>query len=194
LWANILIKSFLAGIFLGIAACTAALLFLPVVDQHRERSMITVNPNGGNAESFHANVPMDRIMIGAPEQKKPFPAGLEWPNDEVFSDVRAELFKIRNSNDTVVGVASRLAVNSADSDPIIEWVLHLPARGSVYLSMQPESADGGYRAGKLRSGTREFDSLQGQMTERWVADTSGLDGAPAGRIELQTTFVAEAEL
>lgn len=154
--------------------------------------MITVKPNGGNAESFHVNVPMDRIMTGAPEQKAPMPAGLQWPDDELFSDVRAELFKIRNEKDTVVGVASRIAVD--DSDSIIEWVLHLPARGSVYVSMRPESVDGGYRVGKLLNGTREFGSLQGQVSERWVADTSGLEGAPAGRIELQTEFVARAEL
>lgn len=189
-----MIKSFIAGIVIGIAVCAAALYFLPVVNQHRETSMITVNPNGDNAESFHVNVPMDRIMVGAPGQKKPVPAGLEWPSDEKFSDVRAELFKIRNSKDAVVGVASRIAVGNEDSDDVIEWVLHLPARGSAYVSMQPDSVDGGYRMGKLRSGTREFDFLQGQVTERWVANTSGLDGAPDGRIELQTQFVALADL
>ena len=186
-----MIKSFIAGIILGIAACTAALQYLPVVDQHREVSMISVKPNGSNYESFHVNDPIDRIMIGAPQQEKPFPAGLEWPSDEKLSDVRVELFKIRNSKDSVVGVASRLAV---DPDGLIEWVLHLPARGSVYLSIQPESIDGGYRVGKILSGTREFDSLQGQVTERWVADTSGLDDAPTGRIELQTVLAAKAEL
>jgi hypothetical protein len=189
-----LIKSFLAGIILGIAACGTALYLMPVVDQHREVSMIIVNPNGRNAESFHVNVPMDRVMTGAPEQKVPFPADLEWPSDEQFSDIRAELFKIRNGKDKVVGVASRIAAGGDDSDAIIEWVLHLPARGSVYLSMRPETVNGGYRAGELLSGTREFASLQGQVSERWVADTSGLEGAPAGRIELRTQFVARAEL
>jgi hypothetical protein len=190
----ILIKSFIAGIILGIAACASASYFVPIIDQHREISMMTVKPNGGNVESFHVNIPMDRIMTGAPDQKDPFPAGLQWPNDERFSDIRAELFKIRNGKDTVVGVASRIAAGSDDSDSIIEWVLHLPARGSVYVSMRPESVNGGYRVGELLSGTREFGSLQGQVSERWVADTSGLEGAPTGRIELQTEFVARAEL
>jgi hypothetical protein len=189
-----LIKIFIAGIILGIAACASALYFVPVIDQHREVSMITVEQNGGNAESFHVNIPMDRIMTGAPEQKAPVPAGLEWPNDERFSDIRAELFKIRNEKDTVIGVASRIAAGSDNSDSIIEWVLHLPARGSVYISMQPESVQGGHRVGELLSGTREFSSLQGQVSERWVADTSGLEDAPAGRIELQTEFAARAEL
>jgi hypothetical protein len=190
----ILIKSFMAGIFLGIAACVSALYFAPIVDQHREVSMIVVNPNGRNAETFHVNVPMDRIMTGAPEQNTPVPTGLQWPNDERFSDIRAELFKIRNGKDTVVGVASRIAIGSDDSDSIVEWVLHLPARGSVYVSMRPGSVNGGYRVGELLGGTREFGSLQGPVSERWVADMSGLEGTPAGRIELQTEFEARAEL
>jgi hypothetical protein len=31
----------------------------------------------------------------------------------------------------------------------------------------------------------------GQVTERWVADTSGYEDAPAGRIELITAFVSQ---
>lgn len=188
-----MIKTFVTGIVLGIVALAAALYLIPVVDQQRETSMITVTPNGGNAELFHVNIPMDRIMSGAKDQKVPQPAGLEWPSDEKFSDVRAELFKIRNSKDTVVGVASRLAVGG-DSGRVIEWVLHLPARGSVYVSMRPQATVDGYRVGDLRGGTREFGLLNGNVTERWVTDTSGLDGAAAGRIELQTQFTTKVEL
>ena len=189
-----LIKTFIAGIFLGIASFVVALYFVPVVDQHREASMITVKPNGGNAESFHVNIPMDRIMGGSAEQKAPIPAGLEWPSDEKFSNMRAELFKVRNSKDAVVGVASRISAEGEEEGSIIEWVMHLPARGSIYVSMQPQSANGGYRAGDLRIGTREFGALEGSVMERWVADTSGMDGAPAGRIELQTQFVSRVDL
>jgi len=154
--------------------------------------MITVIPNVGNTEVFHANVPMDRIMIGAPRQDSPLPAGLDWPDDERLSGIRAELFKIRNANDTVVGVASRIA-GSNENDDIVEWVLHLPARGSVYLTMQPLADAGGYRTGELRAGTDEFSDLLGQVIERWVVDTSGIDLAPDGRIELITAFVAVSE-
>jgi len=154
--------------------------------------MITVIPNVGNTEVFHANVPMDRIMIGAPRQDSPLPAGLDWPDDERLSGIRAELFKIRNANDTVVGVASRIA-GSNENDDIVEWVLHLPARGSVYLTMQPLADAGGYRTGELRAGTDEFSDLLGHVIERWVVDTSGIDLAPDGRIELITAFVAVSE-
>jgi len=165
---------------------------MPTVDHVRENSMITVIPNVGNTEVFHANVPMDRIMIGAPRQDSPLPAGLDWPDDERLSGIRAELFKFRNANDTVVGVASRIA-GSNENDDIVEWVLHLPARGSVYVTMQPLADAGGYRTGELRAGTDEFSDLLGQVIERWVVDTSGIDLAPDGRIELITAFVAMSE-
>lgn len=183
-------KTFIAGIVLGVAAAAAALYYFPAVNQSREQSLITVHPNDGNTESFHVNIPMDRVMTGAPSQKEPLPVGLKWPVDPLFSDTRAELFKIRNSKDAVVGVASRIAANDVSSGDIVEWVLHLPARGSAYVIMQVEPLEDGYRTGNLKAGTREFAPLVGRVTEHWVADTSGDEDAPAGRIELTTAFVA----
>ena len=184
-------KTFIAGILLGIMAAAAGLYYVPVVDQHREQSLIVVHPNKGNTESFHTNVPTDRIMVGAQGQKNPLPPGLEWPGEEQFTDVRAELFKLRNGKDAVVGVASRLSSGREDSGDIIEWVLHLPARGSIYVLMQAGPEKSGHRIGELRAGTREFMTLTGHISERWVADTSGSDDAPAGRIELITAFVSQ---
>ncbi len=183
-------KTFIAGILLGIAGAAAALYYFPVVNQSREQSLIVVHPNQGNTESFHVNIPMDRVMTGAPSQKEPLPAGLEWPVDPRFADTRAELFKIRNGKDAVVGVASRIAANNESSGDIVEWVLHLPARGSAYVIMQAQPLEGGYRIGDLATGTREFAPLVGHVTENWVADTSGDEDAPTGRIELTTAFVA----
>jgi hypothetical protein len=184
-------KTFIAGILLGIAGAAAALYYFPAVNQSRELSMIVVHPNRGNTESFHINIPMDRVMIGAPSQKEPLPAGLEWPVDPLFADTRAELFKIRNGKDAVVGVASRIAANNESTGDIVEWVLHLPARGSAYVRMQAAPLEDGYRTGMLAAGTREFAPLVGRVTEHWVADTSGAADAPTGRIELTTAFVAE---
>jgi len=183
-------KTFIAGILLGIVAAGAGLYSFPVVNQHREHSLIVVHANYGNTESFHVNVPMDRIMIGAAEQRDPLPADLKWPIDVQFAGTRAELFKIRNGKDAVVGVASRIAASHEDSGNIVEWVMHFPARGSVFVAMQPEPTEQGYRVGELRSGTREFAELQGQVSERWVANSSGSEDAPAGRIELITAFVS----
>ncbi len=185
-------KTFIAGIFLGAAAAGTALYFLPLVDQAREDSIISVNPNGGNAEVFHANVPTDRIMVGAARQATPLPPGLNWPADELLAEARAELFKIRNSKDAVVGVASRIAASNQDGD-LIEWVLHLPARGSVYVLMQPLLLESGDRVGELRAGTQEFSKLVGQVSEHWIAEKTGADDVSAGRIELRMSFVSVVE-
>jgi len=188
-------KTFIAGILLGIAASVAGLYYLPVVDQSREASLVIVRPNQGNTEAFHANVPMDRILTGVPSQQNPLPPGLQWSDDERFANLRVELFKIRNAKNDVVGVASRMAANDELPGDVIEWVLHLPARGSIYVSMPLEPQKGGHRLGQLRAGTREFDLMRGEITERWVADTTGAEGAPAGRIELIAALIAhEAEL
>ena len=175
---------------MGAAAAVAIVYFVPAVDQHREASIIAVAKNGGNTEMFHINVPMDRIMIGASGQSNPLPPGLEWPDDLQFAHIRAELFKIRNVRDVVVGVASRMAASSDKVGDSIEWVLHLPARGSAYVTMRPEVIGGVHRVGRLRAGTREFSRLGGRLTERWVANTSDDEDAPEGRFELMTEFTA----
>lgn len=178
---------------LGIGAAVAALYFLPVVDQKREASIITVAPNGGNSETFHINVPMDRIMVGAQSRKQPLPTGMQWPETESLRDLRAELFKLRNERDTVVGVASRIAAQEAEQDNVVEWVLHFPARGSMYVTLDSEPTESGYRVGQMRAGSSEFAELSGQITERWVPDASGSADAPTGRIELVSRFTGVQE-
>jgi hypothetical protein len=187
-----LLKTFIIGTLLGIVAAAGAMYAIPAVDQHRELSIISVLPNSGNTESFHINIPMDRIMIGAPGQREPVPPGMIWPTDELLADVRTELFKIRNARDTVVGVAARNAAKVDTADQI-DWVLHLPARGSVFVNMSPDAMEGGYRIGRFRAGTREYGSLAGTMTESWIVDTSGEEDAPDGRIELFLRFVSVRE-
>ncbi len=184
-------KTFITGILLGIVVAAAALYYVPVVDQSREQSLIVVHPNHGNTESFHANLPFDRIMIGAYGQADPLPPGLEWPEDEQFKNVRAELFKLRNGKDAVVGVASRLSSSGEDSGGVVEWVLHLPARGSIYALMEAQPRAGGGRIGKFRAGTREFKDMTGLVSERWTADTSGSEESPAGRVELIIALVSQ---
>jgi len=191
--ANVLLKTFLFGILLGIVVAGAALYALPAVDQHREVSLVTVAPNGGNLESFHINIPMDRIMVGTAAEKSGVPDGLDWPQDTVLAGVSAELFKIRNARDVVVGVASRAVAKEAESG-LIEWILHLPARGTLFVSMAPDVQEDGRRIGRLLAGSNEFARLRGIVAESWVTDTSGEEDAPVGRIELLATYVGTAEL
>ena len=185
-------RTLTVGFVLGLVASIAAVYFVPVVDQHREASVIAVAPNGGNMEAFYVSIPMDRIMVGAPNQAAPLPPGLIWPSDETFAGVRAEVFKVRNAREVVVGVASRVAVENEDLGNSIEWVLHLPARGTFFASISPQSNDGASRRGVLKAGTREFRTLKGAVSERWIAGSQEREeDAPDGQIELMTFFVGE---
>jgi len=185
-----MLKTLIFGFLLGIVGTVAAAYYVPVVDQHREASVISVAPNGGNTESFRINIPTDRIMVGAPRQAEPLPPGLQWPADELFDGVRVELFKLRNTEDAVVGVASRMVAESDTIEDSVEWVLHLPARGTFYVTMPVQPADGVRRVGTLRAGTREFGPMQGSVSERWVANSDNDDvDAPDGYIELETSLV-----
>lgn len=187
-----MLKTFFLGIVLGLAAAAGALYAIPVVDQVREASIVKVTPNGGNSETFHINVPMDRIVLGDAGQAGAVPPGLKWPTDEVLANVRAELFKIRNARDAVVGVAVRAAATSQENS-VIDWVLHLPARGSLFVNMDVAPLEGGFRIGEIASGSREFAPLSGFMTERWIENDSNEEGAPAGRIELSATYVGQLD-
>jgi len=131
-------------------------------------------------------------MVGGSGQKQALPAGMRWPADQELKNIRAELFKIRNARDTVVGIASRMVARDSSGE-IIDWVLHLPARGSMFVNMRPEALQGGFRRGELQAGSREFAPLSGFVSERWVPNTSGDADAPAGRIELVTTYVRKQE-
>lgn len=187
-----MLKTFLFGILLGSAAAAGALYAIPAVDQHREVSIVRVTPNGGNVESFHINIPMDRVMVGAAGQNSGPPAGLKWPDDEVLANVSAEIFKVRNERDTVIGVAARTVAKDENAD-VIDWVVHIPARGTLFINMEPEPKEGGHRVGQLRAGTQEFGHLTGSVSESWEPDTSGEEDAPDGRIELLATYVSSAE-
>lgn len=189
---SVLLKTFFLGIVLGLIAAVAALSAFPAVDQVREASIVTVAPNGGNVEAFHINVPMDRVLIGAPDQANPVPPGLNWPDDEMLANIRAEVFKIRNARDAVVGVAARTAARK-DDEIVIDWLIHLPARGSVFVNMEPAPREGGFRIGAIRSGSREFAPFSGFVTEQWVENNSDDEDAPAGHIELVATYVGQLE-
>lgn len=187
-----MLKTFIGGLILGIAGVIGVLYAVPVVNQHRETSIIAVRPNGGNSERFHIGVPMDRIVVGAQGNTQPVPPGLEWPDLPLFEGMNAELFKIRNERDAVVGLAARVAADDSEGN-FIEWVLHLPARGSAYVTMSAEPLEGGYRVGAMRHGTREYATLTGTMTERWVPLASANADSSQGRIELDVEFVGTFE-
>lgn len=177
-------RTFVFGILLGAALTAGAAYLLPAVDQRREASVITVQPNGGSREAFYVHLPDDRMLAGGNGVPAAVPAGLEWP--VALASARAELFKLRNEGGAVIGVASRVSGPAPGSAGLVEWALHLPARGTLYLSLEPGRDGTGGRAGTLRAGTREFASLRGIAKERFVAAERAGENDNEGRIELVT--------
>lgn len=188
-----LFRIFVIGIFLGLLGAGALIYFAPAVDLHRQTSLISVQPNGGNAETFRINLPSDRILVGLPGVDNTIPSGMSWPSEEEFGSFQAEMFKIRDRNDVVIGVASRLASAAEGQESFIEWTLHLPARGTMYVQMDLDPSIDGYRNGVLLTGTRDFESLSGSVKEQFVADVENDDYDTQGRIELMTALVSPLE-
>ncbi len=186
-------RIFYIGIALGIALAATLVVFVPVVDQQRERSLITVHANGGNSESFHIRLPSDRIMAGVADSPRLTPPGLEWPQLDFLANIQTELFKVRNEDEIVVGTASRMSGKSGKHGSFVEWTVHLPARGTMYVTMAPTPSPNGYREGSLRAGTREFLTLDGVVLERFVKDSLSSDPDGTGRIELAAALVGSVE-
>jgi len=184
-----LIKTFLLATILGALGAGGLTWYVPAVDLHRERSLISVQANGGNVEDFFINLPRDRIMVGLPNPDASIPAALEWPGQEIVGDVQAEIFKVRDRNNTVIGVGSRLASAVEATGSFIEWTIHLPARGTMYVKMEITPSADGFRNGVLVSGTRDFGTLSGAVREQFVADVGESDDIQS-RIQLQTALVA----
>lgn len=188
-----MIKTFIAGIILGLAGSAALSYFVPAVDLHRERSLISVQANGGNSEVFRIDLPRDRILVGLAGAENGFPAGLKWPTDESLGNFQAEVFKVRDRNNVVIGVASRLASSTEETGGFIEWTVHLPARGSLYAQMELEPSEDGYRNGSMRSGTRDFEALRGSVREHFIADIEDKDYDVDSRIELVTALIGQLD-
>lgn len=178
-----MIKTFILGLILGLPGTAALVYFVPAVDLHREVSLILVQPNLGNREVFHINLPHDRIFAGGRSvgQASTFPAGVEWPQEKAFDGATNEIFKLRNSEDVVVGIGARISSTSDTSGSFVQWMLHLPARGSMFAGMQLELTEEGYREGSLMAGTREFEGMTGAVQESF---NTAVGEDISGRIEL----------
>jgi len=186
-----LYRTFLLGLFLGVVGSAALTYFVSAVDLHRERSFIAVQPNGGNSETFYINMPHDRIFAGVREgdQVSNFPEQIQWPDDLGLDGSETEIFKLRNSENAVVGIACRISSGREASGSFIQWVMHLPARGTMFARMQLSTQQAGFRNGVLIAGTREFEVLNGSVREYFNSEAKSEEFDITGRLELVTALV-----
>lgn len=202
----------LYGFFAGLAVALLSVTFWPLTDNLRVRSLIDVRPDGGREESFLIRWPEDRLAL---------PDGPAHGAEAVLFDtsdgrVSAELFRVRNADGNVIGVAGRVA---AAGEPgtggfASDWLIVIPSRGALFMTQADardttarraqagggeivSAADGSFRAGDNRiaittspgriiRGTNEFSGLAGTYTETWELDGMNADGSTQGRIVLST--------
>jgi hypothetical protein len=182
-----LFKLFNFGLVLGALIAGALLYFRPVVDLARESSIGSARPNGGVIEKFYVDLSTDRVLAGISAGGASVPEGLDWPDYDFLAGTQTEVFKLRNEADKVVGIASRMV--GGGEDAFVEWVVHMPARGSLYALLPHNASGPGLREGTLRAGTREFSALSGSVTERFVAQGEAGQSGTVGQLELVTSLV-----
>ena len=141
--SRLFVGTFVAGLLLtGLAAS-----FWPLPEHARYRSLTTVLPDGGRQEDFIIRWPDDRIRrngengTGLPADAVTGAAVLE---DSAGQRVSAEIFRVRDTDDNVIGVASRMAGTGgaiADTNrSVSNWLVVIPSRGAIFLS-QPDAFD-----------------------------------------------------
>jgi hypothetical protein len=133
-----LARLFFWSILAGAALAVLALLLLPLPGHQRVRSNISVLNNGGRAESFTIQWPRDRIEMPASRDPGLVSAG---PAIELRANAggraAVEVFRVRDANGTVVGVASRTISRGASGGQLrdgSDWILLIPSRGALFMT------------------------------------------------------------
>jgi len=195
-------KTFLLGLLLGIGGAVWLAGWYPFVDPVRFASESGVARNGGRTESFHIQIPEDRVLgaASAGSAAPSVPAGLSLP--EAAGDGAVEIYKLRNASGKVIGLASRIR---GGDNAYTDWTLMLPARGALFLSaagpevsphaMARAGADPAARSpkspmfetlGDVAGGSGEFTGFFGSFSEEWDVSGRDAEGRLVGDIEIMT--------
>jgi len=191
-----LLVTFIIGVLLTLLGAR----FYPLPDATRYRSDSMALANGGREESFFIRLPDDRLGSPRAAAVEAFP--LQSFASEGDGRVLAELFRLRDSEGRVVGLASKMtgdvAVAADRARENADWMILIPSRGALLGSTQGLPTDEnqryprGYmgldpgRAGLLLHGTGDFAGLTGFFQED--VRIAGVDGAGLAEGELELKF------
>lgn len=148
----------LIGFLGGLIGSLTLAYMAPFLEQSRVRGLTEVVTNGGRLERFEIHLADDILMQapGTQSEAVTIPVSAEWfPELAPFAGLAA-VYRLRNENSEVVGIASR--VRGIASEEQVEWVLYLPARGLIALD--GASVDT-VEVGDVIATDREFAGLEG---------------------------------
>ena len=177
----------------------------PLPDVQRLSSNAEVLANGGREEVFQIRIPDDRLGSPRAAPVAPFPqqAFARTGNDNIL----AELFRLRNSDGKVIGLASKMtgkiALSQQPARDNVDWMVMIPGRGALLMSTQGMPANPAKyypddyigldpsRSGRVLEGTWKFAGLTGFFLEE--VELSGVDqnGQPIGVLKLRTRMQGE---
>lgn len=210
-----MIRVFFLGLLLGFGGIVAGAYLYPWVEHERIPSQTSVVANGGRLERFVIRLPADRISSTGGSQMgiraAAYPKDAVLPAEFVGKDILIEQYKLRDTDGTVIGVASRHAT-STEAGPQVAWAFVIPARGALIIAASVRDAgavdaaleSSGFEYGSTWSGevrvplirasdasrtvfgSSEFVGLDAQLAETWTITAVDDDGVLQGTIELST--------
>lgn len=198
---------FLATFVLGAVATLAGANFYPLPDAPRFRSEAVALANGGREEVFYIRLPGDRLGNPYATAVAPFPTPSFVRQGEDY--ILAELFRVRDSEGRVIGLASKMTGNVAVSEhrvrPNTDWMLMIPSRGALMASTEgrPSDADRNYQldrmgldivnSGFIIEGTGDFQGLSGFYMEETGVDSVDETGQVHGQVSLRFRMQAQSQ-
>lgn len=158
-------------------------------------------PNSGRHETFQIRLPGDRLGIPQAAPVAEFPRGAF--SESGGPQVVAELFRVRDVDGDVIGLAARMsgpvASPEGERTQAVDWLLVLPGRGGLLMSrggspalkfrrarIDPMGFDT-RRTGTVIAGTRNFRDLSGLYIEETLKEAARAeDDGVRGRLILRT--------
>jgi len=202
-----LIKSFLAFFVGGVAATLIGAHFYPLPEPVLIYSQTSALANGGREEVFSIRLPDDRL--GSPRAATTAAFPQQTFVSEGQNRILAELFRVRDTEGRVVGLATRMNGQvpglDVEQEAVTDWMLLLPSRGALMMSrgslaagdeLEFEADRMGFsftNSGSVVSGTGDFAELSGFYSETTAVERVDEEGQVHGVVTLTTRLRAAAK-
>lgn len=130
-------KALISGFLLSFVVAVALSATVGPIN-HEYTSSVTRVTVEGRLETFQIRLPDDRIVMTATAEASgtSFPEGLSLPYAKTEAAMALDVYRLRDANDKVIGLASRLAGEASE-----DWMIFIAARGAMYLSARERLID-----------------------------------------------------